>query len=402
MQIDPITDEQCREVVDAYERNGFNKQHAADDLGMQRGKYRHRFDAARKRGFVPEEMLLRATTLAREGHAPGHFDSGTAPGFLMGKVTVQRNNQGDVERTWERQSPDQAQSEEAFRQSLADLVSTVRGLAPAVTPPAVCDDDLLAVIPMGDPHFGMLSWARETGEDFDLAIAEQVTVDAVDRLTSLVPPAGTAMLLNLGDFFHADNASNRTPRSGAPLDVDGRFPKIASVGFRAMVRCINRMREKHRRVIVRCNRGNHDPHQAFMLAMALDAYFHEAEGVEVDLSPSSFYYFRFGKVLIGSTHGDGAKLADLPLIMATDTPQDWAAAEYRHWHCGHFHHDQKLVAKESPGCTVETHRTLAARDSWHTHEGYRTGRDMKAIIYHKEHGEITRLRCGIQTLGVAA
>ena len=100
-------------------------------------------------------------------------------------------------------------------------------------------------------------------------------------------------------------------------------------------------------------------------------------------------------MLLGSTHGDGAKLADLPLIMATDAPEDWAAAKFRHWHCGHFHHDQM---KEHPGCSVETHRTLAAGDAWHRHEGYRSGRDMKAIVYHREQGEITRLRCGVAGL----
>jgi hypothetical protein len=318
--------------------------------------------------------------------------------IVTGRSTL-RNADGEVVMEWEKTSLDRQLADDAYRQSLLDLTKEVRGLAPVIKAPAVCDDDLLAVIPMGDPHFGLLAWAKETGDDFDLDIAERVTVGAVDRLVGLVPPAATAMLLNLGDFWHADNSTNRTPKSGAPLDVDGRFAKIASVGFRAMVRCINRMREKHRRIIVRCNRGNHDPHQSFMLAMALDAYFHNVPQVEIDLSPSTFYYYRFGKVLIGSTHGDGAKLSDLPLIMATDVPADWAAAEYRHWHCGHFHHDQ---LKESPGCTVETHRTLAGKDSWHSHEGYRSGRDMKAIIYHREYGEITRLRCGIQALQVAA
>src|SRR5206468_4710306 len=46
---------------------------------------------------------------ARQGYAPGHFESGTAAGFSMGKVTVQRGPSGAVERTWERQSPDQEQ-----------------------------------------------------------------------------------------------------------------------------------------------------------------------------------------------------------------------------------------------------------------------------------------------------
>ena len=341
---------------------------------------------------------LRANA-SRQGFAPGHFDSGVAPGYNMGKVTVQRGADGSVERVWERQHPDAENTLEVLREAVAKILEHSIGCLPPVEGPSVCDADLLTVIPMGDPHFGLLTWAEETGENFDLKIAERLTFDAVDRLAVSGPNSETALLLNLGDYFHADNGTNRTPRSAAPLDVDGRFEKIARVGITAMVRCIRRLLEKHRRVIVRNNRGNHDPHQASMLTLALQGWFHNEPRVTVETSPSSFYYHRFGNVLIGSTHGDGAKLNDLPLIMATDVPEDWAAAKFRVWHCGHFHHDQ---LKEHPGCTVETHRTLAAGDAWHRHSGYRSGRDMKAIVYHRQHGEVTRVRCSITQLIEAA
>lgn len=332
---------------------------------------------------------------ARQGYAPGHFEHGTAPGYLMGKVTVQRGPDGAVERVWERQSPEAGNALEALREAVAGILEPSFACLPPVAMPSVCDADLLTVIPMGDPHFGLLTWAEETGENFDLSIAERLTFEAVDRLAMSGPNSETVLLLNLGDYFHADNGTNRTPRSSAPLDVDGRFPKIARVGIRAMVRCIRRLLEKHRTVIVRNNRGNHDPHQADMLTLALEGWFHDEPRVTIEASPSSFYYHRFGNVLIGSTHGDGAKLNDLPLIMATDAPDDWAAAKFRVWHCGHFHHDQ---LKEHPGCTVETHRTLAAGDAWHRHSGYRSGRDMKSICYHRLHGEVTRIRCSVTQL----
>jgi len=125
---------------------------------------------------------------------------------------------------------------------------------------------------------------------------------------------------------------------------------------------------------------------------------HNEPRVTVDPSPSSFYYYPFGKVLIASTHGDGAKLQDLPLIMANDVPKQWADALFRVWHVGHFHHNQKFAQKDLTGCEVETHRTLAAGDAWHNHQGYRAQRDMKAIIYNRETGEQTRIRCGIESL----
>lgn len=333
---------------------------------------------------------------ARQGYAPGHFVNGVAPGYQMGKVTVQRGADGNVERVWERQHPEQAALRVAIDEMARSLADSLTPL-PTITPPTYTDADLLCVIPMGDPHFGMMAWAAESGDNFDLHIAEQLTFDAVDRLVSLSPPSKTAILLNLGDFFHADNSSNRTPHSGNSLDVDGRFQKIASVGFRAMIRCVTRMLERHENVIVRNNRGNHDPHQAYMLSMAMAAFFHDNPRVSVDMSPSGFWYFRFGEVLIGSVHGDGAKLVDLPSIMACDVKHDWAASTFRVWHCGHFHHDQ---LKDYRGCTVETHRTLAAKDAWHAYQGYRSYRDMKCIVYHRQFGEVNRIRCNINMIAM--
>lgn len=376
-----LSDENLRATVEAVALHG-SQCKAAQALGLARSSLQHRLAEA-----------------ARRGIAPGHFDSGTAPGFVMGKVTVQRGPGGQIERTWERQHP-ATDSLETIQAALEGMLSDFKGKLEPIAPPSLHDADLLTVIPMGDPHFGLLTWAKEVGENFNLQIAEELTFSAVDRLCALTPSSETALLLNLGDFYHADNSTNRTPQSGNSLDVDGRFQLIAQVGLRAMARCIRRLLEKHAHVIVRNNRGNHDPHQAYMLSLALDALFSEEPRVTVEMTPASFYYYRFGKTLIGSTHGDGAKLADLPLIMASDVPADWAASTWRVWHCGHFHHDQ---LKDHPGCTVETHRTLAVNDAWHKHNGYRSGRDMKAIIYSREHGEISRIRCGISQLkGVAA
>ena len=77
----------------------------------------------------------------------------------------------------------------------------------------------------------------------------------------------------------------------------------------------------------------------------------------------------------------------LPGVMAADKAKDWGETEFRYWLTGHIHHDSK---KEFPGVMVESFRTLAARDSYATAGGWRSGRDTKCIVYHKEYGEIER------------
>jgi hypothetical protein len=110
------------------------------------------------------------------------------------------------------------------------------------------------------------------------------------------------------------------------------------------------------------------------------------------------WYYRFGKVLIGSTHGDTIKGGDMVAVMAADRPEDWGATVHRHVYVGHVHHHD---SKEYRGGTVEYFRTLAARDAWHAGQGYRAGRDMRLIVMHKDHGEIERHRCDVGMLEAA-
>jgi len=46
--------------------------------------------------------------------------------------------------------------------------------------------------------------------------------------------------------------------------------------------------------------------------------------------------------------------------------------------------------KEVQGVRIESLRTLAGRDAWHTAEGYRSMRDTRVIVHHAEYGEIER------------
>lgn len=331
---------------------------------------------------------------ARQGYAPGHFESGTAPGFSMGKVTVQRGPSGAVERTWERQSPDQEQWAEAMRAFALSLADDVKGLAPIGKAPKRADEDLMCIYPLGDPHFGMHAWWQDAGEDFDLKQAEKLTCGAVDRLVASAPPAKTALLLNLGDMFHADNQKNQS-QSGHQLDVDGRWSKVQRVGLQAMIYCARRLLEKHEIVVVRINRGNHDGHSSYALSLMLSCYFHGEPRIEVDLSPATMWYYQFGKVLIGSTHGDTIKGPDMIPVMAADRPAEWGATAHRYIYVGHVHHQD---VKEYRGGVVEYFRTLAARDAWHAGQGYRAGRDMRLIVLHREHGEIERHRCDVGML----
>lgn len=339
---------------------------------------------------VERSIHLIRTRAALQGYSPQHDMTRTVPdGYTVRGVSTYYNRDGQATGQWVKSRADDERRAELIAEWIDRLADDVKPLPP-VKPPKDSDSELLAVIPMGDPHFGMFAWAKESGDDFDLSIADRLQRAVIDRLVSLSPPAAECLLINLGDFFHADDSTNATPGSGHALDVDTRFDKIMDVAEDCMIYCVHRLLEKFQTVHFWSMPGNHDPHAGSPLARILRAYFRENPRVKIDVKPGKFNYMRFGKVLIGSTHGDMAKPQDLPLLMATDKAQDWGKSSFRYWYVGHVHHK---TVKEHPGCIVETCRTLAPRDAWHAGMGYRAGRDMQLIVHHREFGETVRIRC---------
>jgi hypothetical protein len=85
------TDRQA-EIIDAVIEHGSHRK-ASAALGVHNS-------------YIDAAMSAVKSKAARAGYAPGHFSAGVAPGYAMGKVTIQRSAAG-VERVWERQSPQQ-------------------------------------------------------------------------------------------------------------------------------------------------------------------------------------------------------------------------------------------------------------------------------------------------------
>jgi hypothetical protein len=368
--------------LDAIERHGSAKA-AAQQLGINIRTLR--------RGM---ESLKRAA--ARAGYSPDHDMTRPAPaGFEVKGVSTLYGPAGDVKAQWVKTRLEDDRRMEALREAVSVMADEIRGAAKPVAPPRRTAEQLMTVYPMGDPHIGMYAWAKECGEDFDCDIARRNLTSATSRLVGCAPASDTALIVNLGDFFHADNYSNTTQRSGNALDVDTRWPRVLSIGILAMRDCIDAALQKHQRVEVICAAGNHDDHSSVMLSMCLAAFYEREPRVAVEPTFSKFHYRRFGLSLVGVTHGDTVKLSDLGGIMATDRPEDWGATRHRYWYTGHIHHKSRL---ELPGCTVESFRTLAAKDSYHTAHGYRAGRDMECIVLDRDYGEIERHRVDIAAL----
>jgi hypothetical protein len=323
---------------------------------------------------------------ALQGYSPDHDMTHVAPDTHIVKGTRTLYKDGEQVLQWVKTNKKHDDQLAVMRECITALTEDL----PRVTSmPAPSDyaSDKLAVYPMGDPHIGLLCWGEETGDRHNLDIGVAELCAAVNRLVNTAPSCEHALIINLGDYFHSDTMNNKTWRSGHDLDVDGRWLKVLRAGIKAMRTCIESSLEKHNQVTVINVVGNHDDHSSMFLSAALSNIYENEPRVTINDAPTATHYYRFGNSLIGTHHGDKIKADRLPLVMASERPKDWGDTKYRAWYTGHVHHDS---AKEYNGCTVETFRTLAARDAYASSHGYLSLRDMKCIVHHIDYGEIER------------
>lgn len=354
---------------------------------FRRGGMRGGCKACRRTFNWVDEDAAQAVELARSGYAPEHDMTHTAaPGFAVKGTSTLYRDDGTVAQQWVKTTADAEMRLAAMVAACESLAADLPQLPPRRASGA-WRTDLLTVYPIGDPHIGMYAWGDETGEDWDLGIAERVHCGAMAELVHAVPATERAIVLNLGDLFHYDGLAAVTPRSGHNLDADGRYAKMIDVGIKILRQCIESALTKHKTVHVMSLPGNHDESSALFLSVALRHIYEREPRVTIEASPALFQYFRWGQVLLGAHHGHTAKADKLPGIMATDRAKDWGETLHRHWLTGHIHHESK---KELAGCTVESFNTLAGKDAYATNGGWRSGRSMQAVIYHREHGEVAR------------
>jgi len=378
-----------QEALDAVDAHGGNVSAAGRSLNVT------------KRGF--ERLVKRARAAITKNTVPVPGPGGITihelwdGQKLKGYSGCFHHEKGEIMR-WVKTNEDLDRTLEILSQQIESWVSDLQHKIAPIQAPKVCYDDLMTCYPMGDPHFGLYCWAKEVGNDFNLDIAEAELFAAVDYLVHQSPPSHRAVLVNLGDFFHYDSMENLTPASGHVLDSDTRPQRMIDIGIRALRRCLQRMLEKHEIVEMINAPGNHDP----ILSRAMNVFFrniYENEPrIKIYDEPTTRHYIEHGKCLIGVTHGDKTKDPSLPGIMATEMPEAWGRTKFRHFWRGHHHHDSVL---ELNGCKVEQFRTLAPGDAYAVGHGYLSGRDMKAVVFHREYGEQARFTCGIDVLKTA-
>lgn len=334
---------------------------------------------------------------AKAGYAPEQGLKTAYPdNYNLGKVTIQRNSEGEVERTWERMCKDSEALKDLVNDTLDGIKDDIpRAKAPR-KPSTRLKSHLLNFYTLTDYHVGMLAWAEETGADWDTAIAEQQFYSAIDEMIDRSPDAKHGVLNIQGDFLHSDGMLPITPTSHNVLDQDSRYHKLVRVAMRMIRSAMERLQQKHHHVTLLVAQGNHDLSGTVWLQELFNLYYERCKRVHVVVSPNPYYAIQHGKTLLAIHHGHKRKPAQFPMVIAAQFPELWGATKYRYGHTGHQHHRD---LKEHSGVIIEQHQTLAASDAHAAHGGYFAERGAQVITYHDTHGEYSRLTvrpdCGL-------
>lgn len=344
-------------------------------------------EIAEKYGCSERAIQYRRKRLAEKGFSPPHdMTHEVAAGFLL-KGTSTLYKDGLPVLQWVKTKVDPERMLQMAQEFLGGINDDIKRAEPVAAPVWQESDNLLNFYPITDYHLGMLAWAEETGDDWDMKIAEELATKWLEKAIASSPNAGTAILANMGDFLHWDGLAAVTPASKHVLDADTRYTKLVRVAIKLIRKMIQMLLETHQTVHVIMAEGNHDEASSVWLREALKVVYEDEPRLTIDDNPDPYYCYEFGNTAIFVHHGHKKKAEQVDHVLAAKFRKVFGRTEHAYAHVGHLHH---LKAIETNLMVVEQHRTLASKDAYASRGGWLSERAASVITYDKEFGEVQR------------
>lgn len=369
--------------LDAVEKYG-SPTKAARELGVHKKTVQVAVDRAERRavraGYAPEYGL----------HHPA------PPGRFVRNTTVHFGKDGEVLNSWVRFPVEDEEWLQNVREAMSEFAADVGPIVDVPAAPLDFDKDIIPWIQIGDAHFGMLAHCWETGQNFDLKIAEAEMRAAFGQLIDELPSCERLVINDLGDFTHYENMGGVTDASGHALDYDGRFPKMIKVYSRTMRWMVEKALTKAKHVDVIVNQGNHSRTNDMWMAELLDVAYGATGRVHVLNNDSVFIGYRMGNTLVMTHHSDKCRPNKLCDVMITDFREDYGQTEFHYIDIGHVHHKQQV--KEHAGITIESFNNLAPMDKYAHDGGWRSRQSISYVLRSRKYGEVGRRTLPIQEI----
>jgi hypothetical protein len=365
------------DAVKLVKVEGLSQRKAASMLNITRAALRDRISAVEKNA-------------AKRGYSPENDWSHPVPdGHKIKGVSTFYDEEGKPVRQWVKSQTDEERQFEILVERLESATKNLPKFKPTKRPTSA-NQNLLSLLTITDFHLGMYAWEAETGDDWDLEIAQSVFLNSIHDMIQASPKSGTAVLCQLGDFLHWDGILSVTPSSGHILDADTRYGKLVELSMLVMAQAITMMLKKFDKVVVISAEGNHDISGSIWLRKYIKHRFADEPRLEVIDNEFPYYAYLHGETMLAFHHGHKMKLAQLHKLFASEPRfrEMWGLAKYTYIHCGHYHSERVV---EDGGAIAEQHPTLSSRDAYAARGGWVSRRGAKIITYDKFDGEVARV-----------
>lgn len=277
-------------------------------------------------------------------------------------------------------------------------------------------DSCLLTIDAADPHFGKRSTIMETGEETNLSTTEKRFSEGVQSLIYKTDGYNFDKIIFIGgnDSLHTDNPFGTTT-AGTKQDTAGMWYENFLCAKKAYISALDKLLTISDVHFVFCP-SNHDFMTGFFLADTLKSWYSNNKNITFDNDPIHRKYVHYGHSLLGFTHGDGCKEADLSDLMKTEAKKAWSESQYGYWYVHHRHHSDRKAWKGSSKikmekdyknltvfntglnmspqdyCFVEYVRSMSGTDRWHFTNGFaHAPQAMEAFITHPQYGQINKI-----------
>lgn len=207
----------------------------------------------------------------------------------------------------------------------------------------------------------------------------------LDRLSSKLMDEGVqdggsdiAIVLNLlGDIVNIDTIKGQTTK-GTQLetfDIEGQLDDALKFMERVFTQCIHYATSIHVQGVY----GNHDNTLSYYIYRMLEQRYSKHDFINFDISRKDstggmFKAVGVNGIMIGITHGD-KNGSQVPMLMATQFPNEWAGSTTRELFQGHIHHErtkQYETSVDNSGLVIRTVPTAKPVDTYEQSRGFVT------------------------------
>jgi hypothetical protein len=285
-----------------------------------------------------------------------------------------------------------------IQDGIKDLIASWKPIKNFPSPKKIRGDKHLLQFHLNDAHFGKRCWMPESGDNYDLRIADETYrngfADLLEKSMRYAKSVDRIWLRPGDDFFHVNDLQGLTGNETRVESTDDRFPKVFSVGVKFWIDIVNQLLSIAP-VCIDWIPGNHDPHTSWHLAKLLSHVFDGNKHVTVDLSQRARKYRRYGITVVGMCHGEKVKESKLPSLMASEARHLIDAnVVFREFHLGHMHIARQMEFRTEdslPNMTIRRFPSLCGTDGWHDQQGFVDAYKMaEAMIYSETRGPEAR------------